>query len=321
MSTTFEMHRVTKIFGNRAALKNVSFTGSAGQVIALLGENGAGKTTAIKILLGLIQPDGGTARVLGMDSQAHGGEIRRSVGYMPDRPALYEWMTVEEIGWFAAGFHPIGYRQRYNELVRRFRLPVERPIKSLSKGMQGKVSLSLAMAHEPQLLVLDEPTSGLDPMVRREFLESMVDVAAHGRTMLLSSHQIAEVERVADTVAIVRDGRLVLCEPLDVLKERVHEVIVTMNGIETAPPLLPDSSLLIGSQREDRTWRLLVRDLDDAAILSLEDDSNHCDVALRRPSLEEIYVACMNSEFASLDPPTIKSKSDEDRSPKAYHFY
>ena len=215
MSTTFEMHRVTKVYGNRAALKNVSLTGSAGQVIALLGENGAGKTTAIKILLGLIPPDGGAARVLGMDSQAHGGEIRRRVGYMPDRPALYEWMTVEEIGWFAAGFHPIGYRQRYNELVRRFRLPAERPIKSLSKGMQGKVSLALAMAHEPQLLVLDEPTSGLDPLVRREFLESMVDVAAAGRTVLLSSHQIAEVERVADTIAIIREGRLVLCEPLE----------------------------------------------------------------------------------------------------------
>lgn len=321
MSTTFEMHRVTKVFGNHTVLRNVSLAGSSGQVIALLGENGAGKTTAIKILLGLIQPDGGTARVLGMDSQAHGGEIRRSVGYMPDRPALYEWMTVEEIGWFAAGFHPIGYRQRFNELVRRFRLPAERPIKLLSKGMQGKVSLSLAMAHEPQLLVLDEPTSGLDPMVRREFLESMVDVAAHGRTVLLSSHQLAEVERVADTVAIIREGRLVLCEPLDVLKDRVHEVIVTMNGVETAPPLLPEPSLLIGSQREDRTWRLLVRDLDDAAVLSLEEDSNHCDVALRRPSLEEIYVACMSSDFATLDPLIVKAKNEEENRPKAYHFF
>ncbi len=321
MSSIFEMHRVTKHFGNHVALQGLTLRGDPGQVIALLGENGAGKTTAIKILLGLMPLDSGSSRVLGMDSQEHGGEIRRRVGYMPDRPALYEWMTVEEIGWFAAGFHPIGYRQRFNDLIRQFRLPADRPIKSLSKGMQGKVSLSLAMAHEPELLVLDEPTSGLDPMVRREFLESMVDVAAHGRTVLLSSHQISEVERVADTIAIIREGRLVLCEPLETLKDRVHEVIVSMNGIETAPPVFSEPTLLIGSQREDRIWRLLVRDLDDAALQVLNDDPNHCDVALRRPSLEEIYVACMTSEFASLAPLSIKLPDEEVCRPKAYHFF
>ena len=320
MTTIFEMRRITKVFGSHVAVKGLSLRGDAGQVIALLGENGAGKTTAIKILLGLISPDGGSSQVLGMDSQVHGGEIRRRVGYMPDRPALYEWMTVEEIGWFAAGFHPIGYRQRYTDLIKQFRLPAERPVKSLSKGMQGKVSLSLALAHEPQLLVLDEPTSGLDPMVRREFLESMVDVAANGRTVLLSSHQIAEVERVADTIAIVREGRMVLCESLEILKDRVHEVVVTMHGIETAPPVLPAPAVVIASQREDRTWRLLVRDLDDSARQALEDDSNHSDVVLNRPSLEEIYVACMTSEFASLDPLTIKSSVAESR-PPAYHFF
>ncbi|MCX7411598.1 MAG: ABC transporter ATP-binding protein [Planctomycetales bacterium] len=304
MDSVFEFQSITKRFKQHVALDNVSMRGERGQVIALLGENGAGKTTAIKILLGLLAPDGGASRVMGLDSQTHGAEIRRRVGYMPDRPALYEWMTVREIGWFAAGFYPLGFQQRYEDLVQRFGLD-EKPIKSLSKGMQGKVSLSLAMAHEPDLLVLDEPTSGLDPLVRREFLESMIEIAAEGRTVLLSSHQIAEVERVADIVAVLRGGKLILCEPLDVLKDRVSEVIVTLADIETAPPELAAPALLLRAQRHDRVWRLMVRDLDDAGRLTLNSDPNHLHVEEKRLSLEEIFVACMITKADGFDPTTI----------------
>ena len=134
MTAVFEYQIVSKRFKDHMALDGVSMRGERGQVIALLGENGAGKTTAIKILLGLLAPDGGASRVMGLDSQTHGAEIRRRVGYMPDRPALYEWMTVREIGWFAAGFYPLGFQQRYEDLVQRFGLD-DKPIKSLSKGM------------------------------------------------------------------------------------------------------------------------------------------------------------------------------------------
>ena len=301
MTAVFEYQIVSKRFKNHVALDNVSMRGERGQVIALLGENGAGKTTAIKILLGLLAPDGGASRVMGLDSQTHGAEIRRRVGYMPDRPALYEWMTVREIGWFAAGFYPLGFQQRYEDLVQRFGLD-DKPLKSLSKGMQGKVSLSLAMAHEPDLLVLDEPTSGLDPLVRREFLESMIEIASEGRTVLLSSHQIAEVERVADIVAILRGGKLILCEPLDVLKDRVSEVIVTLNDIETAPPELVSPALLLRVQRHDRVWRLMVRDLDDAGRLTLNSDPNHLHVEEKRLSLEEIFVTCMMTKADGFAP-------------------
>lgn len=299
MASVFEFNGVTKRFAKHVALDRVTFTGESGQVIALLGENGAGKTTALKILLGLLPADGGTSSVLGLDSQLYGEEIRRRVGYMPDRPAVYEWMTVREIGWFAAGFYPLGFQHRYEEIAQRFALP-DLPIKSLSKGMQGKVSLALAMAPNPELLVLDEPTSGLDPLVRREFLESMVDVAAEGRTVLLSSHQIAEVERVADVVAILRGGELIVCEPLDVLKTRVCEVVVTLNDIETAPPELVGPAQLLGAQRHDRIWRIYVRDLGEQGRLALETDANHAAVEVRQPSLEEIFVACMTSKTGVL---------------------
>ncbi len=308
MSVVFEFQRVSKRFKGSTALSHVSFKGHSGQVIALLGENGAGKTTSLKILLGLLPADLGTASVEGLDSSVYGAEIRRRVGYVPDRPAIYEWMTVAEVGWFAAGFYPLGYEQRYRDLVGHFQLPLDRPIKSLSKGMQSKVSLAVAMAHEPQLLVLDEPTSGLDPLVRREFLESMVDVAAAGRTVLLSSHQIGEVERVADTVLILRKGKLVLSERLEVLKSRVLEVIVTLDAVETAPPELPAPAMLLSARRQDRQWQLLVRDLSGDGIAALRETPNHREVTARHPSLEEIFVVCMQTEskegwtFPELEP-------------------
>lgn len=296
MNPVFEFRDVTRSFGRMKALDAVSFVGKPGQVIALLGENGAGKTTALKILLGLLPPERGSSSVLGLDSQRQGLEIRRRVGYVSDRPALYDWMTVPEIGWFAAGFYPLGFEASYRKLVTHYQLPLDRPLKSLSKGMLAKVSLALAMALEPPLLVLDEPTSGLDPLVRREFLESMVDVAAAGRTVLLSSHQIAEVERVADTVLILRRGHLVLAERLEVLKSRVKEVVVTSSLPDTAPPPLPRGAALLGARRLGRQWQLLVRDLDDGGVAAFRNDPENIAVDVRTPTLEELFVACMNPE-------------------------
>ena len=295
MTAIFEFEQITKLYGSQVALDKVSFKGERGEVVAILGENGAGKTTALKILLGLIAPDAGIARVLGLDSARQGAEIRRRVGYMPDRPALYEWMTIAEIGWFAAGFYPLGYQQRYLHLIKKFELPLNKSIKALSKGMQGKVSLALAMAHEPDLLILDEPTSGLDPLVRREFLESMIDVAAAGRTVLLSSHQMTEVERVADKIAIIRGGKLVLFESLEVLKNHVHDVVITLDAVETIPPELPRGARLLGAQRRDRQWQLLIRDLDHEGRAFLAANPMHLDVEIRTPSLEQIFVVCMKS--------------------------
>ncbi len=186
MSAVFGWDQITKRFGKQVALDRFSLSSEPGSVVALLGDNGAGKTTAIRILLGLLEPTTGRSQVFGLDSQAHGQTIRQRVGYVPERPALYEWMTIEQIGWFTAGFYADGFYQRFCEYVGQFGLPIDKKIKTLSKGMRSKVSLALCMGHEPELLVLDEPTSGLDPVVRREFLESMVDVAARGRTVLLS---------------------------------------------------------------------------------------------------------------------------------------
>lgn len=300
MKSVFRFDRIVKRYGRQSALAGLSLESDAGMVVALLGDNGAGKTTALRILLGLLDADEGQAEVLGLNSRAQGEEIRRRVGYVPERPTLYPWMTVLEIGWFAAGFYPSGYMSKYQDLARGFQLPLDRKLKALSKGMLAKVSLALAMAHEPELLVLDEPTSGLDPLVRREFLESMIEVAAAGRTVLLSSHQLAEVERVADAIAVLKQGRLVLYERLDNLKDHVRELTVTfVNGSSQLPAF---SGTLIRSVGGDRQRRLLVRDFDEAGLAALRGDVHIRSVEIRRPSLEDIFVGYLGQTAPEASP-------------------
>jgi len=292
-----QLHSVTKRYGSQVALDAVSLEIPAGVVCALLGENGAGKTTAIRILLGLTDLDEGKATVLGLDSTRQGQVIRSRVGYVPERPTLYEWMTVSEIGWFTAGFYGSGFFERYVRLASDYQLPLKRKIKSLSKGMRAKVSLSLALAHEPELLILDEPTSGLDTLVRREFLEGMVDIAAAGRTVLLSSHQISEVERVADIIAILRAGKLLLVERLETLKDQIRELSITMSEAAAARPVI--AGQILSERRHRHQWQILVRGTDEAALTALQSQPSVEELRVRTPSLEEIFVAYLKSEIGA----------------------
>lgn len=288
------LEQVTKNFGNNTALDNVSLDVPRGVVFALLGENGAGKTTAIKLLLGLEEADAGKIEVLSMNSRRESLVIRRRVGYVPEQPALYEWMTAAEIGWFTAGFYAEGFEHEYGTLLKQFTVPAERKISQMSKGMRAKVALSLALAHQPGLLILDEPTSGLDTLVRREFLESMVDIAAAGRTVLLSSHQISEVERVADIVAIMRQGKLMVVESLDALKCQTHELTITLAAGALRPPEVPGQVLC--SRQRARQWQVLARNLGEDQIDAIRNDASVVAVEVRTPGLEEIFVAYMQSD-------------------------
>jgi len=295
MQSAIEFQQVTKTYGSNTALDQVSIEVPRGVVFALLGENGAGKTTTIKLLLGLEEADSGNIQVLGLDSRREGAEIRRRVGYVPEQPALYPWMTAAEIGWFTAGFYDATkFEHAYRTLLKQFSVPAERKISQMSKGMRAKVSLSLALAHQPELLILDEPTSGLDTLVRREFLESMVDIAAAGRSVLLSSHQISEVERVADIVAIVRDGRLLVVESLDTLKCQTHELTITLAAGASQPPDVPGQVLC--SRHRARQWQVLARNLEESQIEVLRREESIAAIEVGTPGLEEIFVAYMQTE-------------------------
>ena len=299
MNTAIELDRLSKRFKTTETLKNVTLRVPEGSVFALLGENGAGKTTAIRIMLGLERPDSGHARVLGYDSSTEDLDVRHRVGYVPEVPDLYDWMTVQQIGWYAAGFYPPGYWDRFTAMAKEFELPPKGKIKNLSKGMRAKVSLSLALAHDPELLILDEPTSGLDAMVRREFLESMVQRAADGRTVFLSSHQIHEVERVAEYVALIRRGDLLLVEPLDDLKQRSRMISMTLAG-ESIDPQLPEGRI-IDCRQEGRRLRWLVTDMPDARMGELGAQQGVESVDVHRPNLEEIFVGHMQCHLGDND--------------------
>ncbi|MCB9921080.1 MAG: ABC transporter ATP-binding protein [Planctomycetaceae bacterium] len=285
---------MTKRFGSQLALDDVSLEVAPGTVFALLGENGAGKSTTIRLLLGLAEPDSGQASVFGMESVTHSLEIRRCVGYVAERPTLYDWMTVDEIGWFTAGFYGGNFLPTYKSLIEQFSLPSNKKLKTLSKGMRAKVALALSMGHDPDLLILDEPTSGLDTMVRREFLESMVDRAASGKTVFLSSHQIHEVERVADVVGIMRQGKMIVVERLEKLKAEVQEFTVTLADASAVPPLIAGE--LLRQRRRARQWQLLVRNGPHESLQQLSDRESIENVEVRTPSLEEIFVAYMRHD-------------------------
>lgn len=289
MQPVIRLDGVTKSYGSQRALDSLSLEVPPGVVLALLGENGAGKTTTIRILLGLTSPDEGQVSVLGLDSSRQGQAVRSRVGYVAERPTLYDWMTVSEIGWFTGGFYPSGFYDRYLKLAADYKLPLDRKIKALSKGMRAKVALSLALAHEPELLILDEPTSGLDTLVRREFLEGMVDIAAAGRTVLLSSHQIGEVERVADIIAILRAGQLVLVDRLETLKDEIRELNITLN--DDVRPLPKIGGQILSERRFHQQWQLLVRGLGEHELENLRNADWVQELGVRTPSLEEIFVA------------------------------
>lgn len=288
MTAVIETKGLTKSFGGSAGVFGLNLSVPAGAVCALLGDNGAGKSTCIKILTGLLPADEGSATILGKDAWRDAIELRHKVGYVPERPKFYDWMTVNEVGWFAAGFHLPGFLGRYREWTGKFKLRSDAKLKVLSKGEYAKVALALALAPDPEVLILDEPTSGLDLRVRREFLGSMVALAAEGRTVLISSHQIAEVERVASHVAFISAGKLVLAATVEELKQRLVRLRLRYDG--TAP----DAGRL-GTVLERNgvgpLWTAVVRDPIPEAVAALRDADDIHDFETTPLTLEEAYTA------------------------------
>jgi ABC-2 type transport system ATP-binding protein len=217
----------TKRFGSRTAVADLSLEVPRGAVLGLLGQNGAGKSTTIKTLLNLHRPTSGRLAVLGLDSVRQSIELRRRVGYLPEEPSYYKWMTVDEAVRFNAAFFPQWDKALADDLLKKLELPRDRRLRELSRGMQAKVGLVIALAPRPEVLILDDPTSGLDAVVRREFLEAMIaNVQAEGGTVLFSTHLLHEMERVADEVAILHHGRLLLRDSLENLKAATKKLRV-----------------------------------------------------------------------------------------------
>lgn len=219
---------LTRRFGRMEAVHELTLAVPQGSVFALLGPNGAGKSTTIKMLMNLLEPTHGSARVLGVDSRKLGEKEKAQIGYVSENQQLPLWMTVRQFLDYCRPFYPTWDRALEKTLLAQFALPEDRKLKHLSRGMTMKAALLSSLAYRPKLLVLDEPFSGLDPLVRDEFIRGVLEVSALGEwTVLVSSHDIDEVERLADHVAMIEAGRLRLSEPTETLQGRFRRVEVT----------------------------------------------------------------------------------------------
>jgi len=243
--------RLSRRFGAKLALDQVSVRVPRGAVFGLVGANGAGKTTLIKHLLGLLRAQEGTVRTFGRDPVADPVWVLSRIGYLAEDTDLPGWMTIAELMRYAESFYP-GWDRGYAEKLRKdFELDLRAKVKHLSRGQRSRAGLLVAVAYRPPLLVLDEPSSGLDPIVRRDILGAVIrTVADEGRTVLFSSHLLDEVERVSDHVALLVRGRVVFAGPLDELKAEHHRLTVQFDGGRPRPPALAGALAWAGEGRE-----------------------------------------------------------------------
>ena len=218
MRSAIETFGLTKQYGSVAAVSDLHLRVEPGQVFGFLGPNGAGKSTTIRMLLALQRPTRGRATLLGLEAGADSVQIHRRTGYLPGDLELFPRLTGRQhIAWFARA-RAVEDHSLAEHLVDRFQVAVSGPVRELSKGNRQKIGLVLAFMHRPELLVLDEPTSGLDPLMQHEFEALLRETAAEGRTVFLSSHKLDEVQRIADRVAIIKEGRLVAEDTVEGLR-------------------------------------------------------------------------------------------------------
>ncbi len=283
-----EMISGTKRFHKSLAVDEVSLTVERGSILGFIGPNGAGKTTTIKMLMGLLPMDGGSAKVLGYDVTKQADDIRLRVGYVPEQHFIYRWMRVDECIRFCRALYETWNDSLCEELQDQFALPARKKVKALSKGMLVKLALLLAISHEPELLILDEPTAGLDPLIREEFLAGVLRnfTAGDGRSVLFSSHTLHDIQRVADSVAIINEGQLILQCPADDLLTRTKRIRLTLSG-DSPPAGL--AGMGIYQRTEGRECILTVGDFSGETVDTLSAVDGVKAVEVLDIALEEIF--------------------------------
>jgi ABC-2 type transport system ATP-binding protein len=272
---------LSRRFGSKTVLNDVSLEVPRGSVFGLVGENGAGKTTLIKHILGLLRAETGAVRVFGLDPVADPVAVLGRIGYLSEQPDLPGWMRVDEFMRYTQAFYPKWDTAYAEQLREQFGLDPNARIKTLSKGQRAKAGLLAAQAHRPDLLLLDEPSSGLDPIVRRDILAAVIrTVADEGRTVFFSSHLLEEIERVSDHIAMLHQGKLVLCGSLEEIKSQHRRITLRFEAHQPKPPVVPGALTVTGTGRE---WTVICDSVRTKLPATVVDD----DAA----SLNEIFLA------------------------------
>jgi len=238
--TVIQTDALSKRYGRVQALDGLSLDVRAGEVLGFLGPNGAGKTTTLRLLMGYLRPTAGSARMLGLDCWRDSVAVHARTGYLPGDVRLWPRMSVRAIAGHLARLRGLDHDPRTLDLAKRLDVELDRPVGDLSKGNRQKAGVLLALLGEPELLLLDEPTSGLDPLVQAEFHAILREHVAAGAAVLLSSHVLSEVERVADRVAIIRSGRLLMLESLAGLREKARHTVEVRFGSPPPPGAFAD---------------------------------------------------------------------------------
>lgn len=281
--------QLTKFYGKHRGIVELDLVVPRGEIFGFLGPNGAGKTTTIRTLLDLIRPTSGTAEVLGLDSHRDSLEIRQRVGYLPGEFALYEHLTGAELVDYFGALRNVPV-ERARLLADRMDVDLTRRIGTLSKGNKQKVAIVQALMHAPELLILDEPTSGLDPLVQHTFHELLQELIAEGGTVFLSSHVLSEIEHVAHHVAIVRDGRLIVVEDINDLKQKA---LRRLEVHFSAPVSEEEFSGIQGVRAVRVVGEVASFDVEGSPDALLKAVTRHeiVDLISHEPDLEEIFLA------------------------------
>jgi ABC-2 type transport system ATP-binding protein len=276
--------------GGVRALSGLDLRLERGEVLGYLGPNGAGKSTTLRLLLDLIRPTGGSARILGLDVRIDGVEVRRRVGYVPGDLRLFDRLTGREQLDSLARLRGGSIAELRDELCDRFAVVLDRPIRDLSKGNRQKLGLVQAFMHRPEVLVLDEPTSGLDPLLQEEFRRLLRETVDDGRAVFLSSHSLDEVQHVADRVAIIRAGRLVDVDSVEGLREHaLRRVTIHFVGAVDATPFAALPAVHVDAV-DGNVLRLSVPEAAMDAVVKVAARSTILDFVSEPADLEEIFL-------------------------------
>ena len=284
-----ETRELSKRYGKRWVVDNLDLAVPRGAVYGFLGLNGAGKSTTIRMLMGLIRQQAGNASVLGFDPHQNGVAMKERVGYVPEAPVFYPWMTIGQLCDFVAYYRPRRWDHRHAaSLINRFRIPRDTPFKDMSKGQRAKAALVLALGFNPELLILDEPTSGLDPVARREFVEGILaDFQDTGHTVFISSHLVNELSGLVDHVGILHEGRLKISQPVDEFLAGMQRIRLSFEG---DPPADLACEGLLRKQTLGREAVLSVRTADINAAKARLQALRPASMAVEPMHLEDAFV-------------------------------
>jgi ABC-2 type transport system ATP-binding protein len=284
-----QTERLTKSYGRKRGIIDVDLEVRQGEIFGYLGPNGAGKSTTIRLLLDFIRPSSGTANVLGHPAHGSAVKLRRQIGYLPGEMTLYPRMTGRDLLRYFAHLRGVKDLSHAEELAERLGTELDRPIKALSHGNKQKVGLVQALMHKPSLVILDEPTTGLDPLVQQEFYRILDEVRADGRTVFLSSHVLAEVERIADRVGIVREGRIAVISEVETLKRQARRKLEFHFESPVSPEDFGRLPGVVEARADGRVLDLTVEGSVDE-IVKLASRFTVLNVVSREQDLEEVFL-------------------------------